>query len=75
MAISFFRILRFEEQELRDDQCCHAVLDRTGNEDDALFQKTREYIESTLATIGLLDHHRDQIHVRVDRIAHRQTFQ
>jgi hypothetical protein len=33
------RILGFEEQKLRDRQRRHAVLDRAGHEDDALFQR------------------------------------
>ena len=55
------RILRFEEQELRDDNRGHHILDHAGHEDDALFQKPRIDIEGALAAVRLLDDHRDKL--------------
>ena len=64
------RIFRLEEQELRDGQRRHAVFDRTGHEDDALFQQPRENVVGAFAAVGLLDHHRDEVHVGFNGIAH-----
>jgi hypothetical protein len=64
------RILGFEEQQLRDDQRRHAVLDRTGQEDDALLQQARENVVSAFTAVGLLDHHRNKVHVGFNGIAH-----
>ncbi len=66
-----FRVFRFEEQKLRDDQRGHIVLDHAGNEDDALLEQARINIKGPLAPIGLLNHHRhEQVHVCIDRISH-----
>jgi len=71
----FFGVLSFEEQQLSDDQRRHAVFDRPGDENDSLLQEARKNIECSLAAIGLLDHHRHEIHVCPNRIAHRSTSQ
>ena len=60
----------FQEQKLRDNQRRHAVFDRTGHEDDALFEKTRENVVGAFTAVGLLDHHRHEVHVSFNGIAH-----
>jgi len=71
---SFFRIVRLEEQELGDDQGGHAVLDRPGDEDDPLLEQPRVDVIGPLATVGLFDHHGDEVlHVEIYRVAHRFT--
>jgi hypothetical protein len=70
-----FRILGFQEQQLRDNQCGHAVFDRSGDEDDALLQKSRIDVVGVLAAIGLLDHHWDElVLVGIVRISHVASF-
>ncbi len=56
------RIFRLQEQQLRDDQVRHVVLDRTHDEDHALLQQPRIDVISTFAASGLLDDHGDEIH-------------
>src|SRR4051794_1190696 len=46
--------------QLRDDQVRDLVVDRGAEEDDPLIEQTRVDVERTLATRGLLDHHRNQ---------------
>src|SRR6516164_5177716 len=51
------------------------VVDRAGNEDDALLQKPRIDVVGALATIGLLDHHRNElVLVGIARISHVASF-
>jgi hypothetical protein len=69
----FFRVFRFKKKKLRDHQRRHAVVDAAGDENDPLFQQAREDVVCALAAVGLLDHHRNEIHVGSDRIAHRMT--
>jgi len=38
MAISFFRVLRFQEQKLHANRRGHPILDRADHEDDPLLQ-------------------------------------
>src|SRR5215831_3678380 len=59
----------------RDNQCSHVVVDRAGDEDDALLQKPRIDVVGALATIGLLDHHWDElVLVGIARISHVASF-
>src|SRR6476469_8080182 len=44
----FLRIVCFQEQELGDHEGRHHILDRTGDEDDALLQQTREDVVGAL---------------------------
>src|SRR4029450_8539486 len=70
----FLRIVCFQEQELGDHEGRHHILDRTGDEDDALLQQTREDVVGALAPVGLLDHHGDKgIHVDINGVAHGST--
>jgi hypothetical protein len=47
----FLRIVCFQEQELGDHEGRHHILDRTGDEDDALLQQTREDVVGALAPL------------------------
>jgi hypothetical protein len=49
------RIFRFEEQELRDDQRGHIVLDLAGDENDPFAQQARENVEAAFAATRLFD--------------------
>src|SRR5262249_18923524 len=70
----FLRIVCFQEQELGDHEGRHHILDRTGDEDDALLQQTREDVVGALAPVGLLDHHGDKgIYVDINGVAHGST--
>src|SRR5207247_4367502 len=70
----FLRIVCFQEQELGDHEGRHHILDRTGDEDDALLQQTREDVVGALAPAGLLDHHGDKgINVGINGVAHGST--
>jgi len=70
----FLRIVCFQEQELGDHEGRHHILDRTGDEDDALLQQAREDVVGALAPVGLLDHHGDKgIHVDINGVAHGST--
>jgi hypothetical protein len=63
-------VLRLQKQHLRHHQRRHAVLDRTGDEDDALLQEARKNVVGPFAAVGLLDHHGHQVlHVGVDGIS------
>jgi hypothetical protein len=70
------RVLGLQEEELRDHQVRHVVLDRTDEEDDALLEQARIDVERTLAARRLLDDDRHQaqprgLPIRTDRrIAH-----
>ncbi len=64
------RIISFEKQQLRDHQGRHAVLDGSGHEDDALFQQAGKNVVGPFAAVGLLNHHRHELHVGFHRIAH-----
>src|SRR5207247_3243047 len=67
----FLGIVGLEKEQLRDHQGGDAVFHRAGDEDDALLEQPRIDVVGALATIGLLDHHRDEIiHVGIDRISH-----
>ena len=55
-------VLGLEEQHLRDDQVGDRVVDRRADEDDAVLQQAREDVVGALAAVGLLDHHRHQLH-------------
>ena len=59
---------------MRADERGRVVIDRTGDEDQALFQEARENIKGALASAGLLDNCRDQIHISRARIKHGITF-
>ncbi len=50
-------------QQLGDDQIRDLVVDRRAEEDDALVEQPAVDVELALAACGLLDHHRDQLHV------------
>src|SRR5258707_12654574 len=59
---------------LRPNSRSSDILDRTGDEDDALLQQTREDVVGALAPAGLLDHHGDKgIHVDINGVAHGST--
>ena len=69
------RSLGLQEQELRHHQGRHPVLDRTGDEDDALLEEPRIDVVGPLAADGLLDHHGDDVvHVRIAGISHLGSF-
>ena len=54
------RILRFEEQHLRDDEVGRRLVDGPDQEHDAFLQQARVDVVRALAASALLDHHRDQ---------------
>src|SRR5690606_31170513 len=54
------RVLRFQEQQLRDDQIRHVVVDGAADKDDAVLQQPRVYIIRALSPVGLLHDHRYQ---------------
>ncbi|MCY1453231.1 hypothetical protein D3C76_1418090 [compost metagenome] len=54
------RVLGLKEQQLGNHQVGHVVLDLADQENHPLFQQARIDIVGTLATGGLLDHHRHQ---------------
>src|SRR5260221_6515098 len=67
-------IVCFQEQELGDHEGRHHILDRTGDEDDALLQQTREDVVGALAPVGLLNDQGDTgIHVDIKGVAHGST--
>ena len=72
------RVLAFQEQQLGADQRCHAIIDLTGQEDNAFLQQARIDVVRPLATRGLLDHHRHEvIGIDLKRISithHLRTF-
>ena len=53
-------ILGFQEQQLRDDQVRHVILNRTDDKDHPLFQEPRVNVKGALPARRLLDHHRHQ---------------
>jgi hypothetical protein len=53
-------VLALEEQQLRDDQVRHRVVDRPDEEDHALLEQARVDVVGALAAPRLLDHHRDE---------------
>ena len=55
------RILGLEEQQLRNHEVRHVILDRTDDEYDPLLEQPGVDIVRPLAARGLLDDHRDQI--------------
>lgn len=62
------RIFAFQEQQLRDHQVRHLVVDGTDHEDDAFLEQARVNIVRTLAATALFDHHRHQAeHFSVQR--------
>ena len=65
----FVGILRFKEEELRDDDVRNVVVDRPADENDTVFQEARINIIRTLPTIRPLDHHGNiTVHVAVHEI-------
>src|SRR3954462_14475893 len=54
------RILRFEEQELGDDQVREVVFDRVAQKDDPLAQEARVDVVGALPPAGGLDDHGDE---------------
>ena len=50
------RIVGLEEEQLRDDDVGHVVVDLTPQEDHAVAQQPRIDVEEALATLVLLDH-------------------
>jgi ferredoxin len=54
------RILGLQEQQLRDDQVGHVVLDRTHEEDHPLLEQARVDVVGAFAAGSLLDHHRHE---------------
>ena len=71
----FLRVLGLEKQKLHADRCRHVVLDRTGDEDDALLQQARRQVVAALAARRLFDHHGpERVRHGVDRIAHCFVF-
>src|SRR3990172_1160685 len=56
------RVLRLEEQELRDHEVGDVVLDRAADEDDPVLQEPGVDVVGALAAAGLLDHHGNQVH-------------
>src|SRR5262249_19573954 len=64
-------ILGFQIEQLGADQARDRVVDGPDQEDDALLQQQRVDIISSLAAVGLLDHHWHQrVHVRLERDLH-----
>ena len=51
----FFRIFRFEKQQLSDDEVGEDIVDRSAQENDAVFQESRIDIVGPFAPIGLLN--------------------
>lgn len=54
------RVLGLEEEELGDDDVGGVVGDGAVDADDALFQEAGKDVVSSLASGGVLDHHRYQ---------------
>jgi hypothetical protein len=69
------RILRFEEEKLRDHEVRDLVVHRAAQEDDAVAQQARVDVEGALAALALLDHVRDQGHaaLRPDKVTDPAT--
>ena len=61
----FIGIFALQEEELRDDEGGHPVVDRSVDEDDAFFEEPRVDVVRALSARALLDDHRYQMsHVR-----------
>ena len=60
-----FRIFRFQEQQLGDDQIGDLVVNRSAQKDDVLFQQPGIDVVRAFPTGGLFDHHGDK-----DRVSH-----
>src|SRR5688572_25153794 len=58
----FFGVLRFEEEELGDDQVGNVIVDRLAEEDDVVLQEARVNVVGSLAARGLLHDHGDEHH-------------
>ena len=56
------RVLRFQEQQLGDDQVGHHIVHTRPQEDDAVLEEPGIDIVGPLAPVGLFDHHRYQCH-------------
>src|SRR5437667_382814 len=54
-SLSFLRIVRVEEQQLRDDDVGDLVVDRRPEEHDAIHQEPAEDVVGALAPAGALD--------------------
>src|ERR1700716_1107500 len=71
----FLGILGLEKQELRDDERRHAVIDWTGEKNNALLQHPRIDVVGPLPAGGLLDHGGDQVaQIGFARIFHLGSF-
>ena len=71
MEISFFGFSASRNSSCAQIERRHVVLDRPGDEDDALLQQPRIDVVGALAAVGLLDDHRhEQVHIGVDRVSH-----
>ena len=46
------------------------ILDRTGDENDALLEKARINVVCAFTAVGLLHNHGNQIHCKINRIRH-----
>ena len=51
-----FRILRFEKQELCNDEICDLIIDWLPKKDDSVFQEARVDIIGPLASVRMFDH-------------------
>ena len=54
------RVLRLEEEHLRDHQARHVVVDRAAEEDDVVLEQARIDVVGALNAVRLLHHHRNQ---------------
>src|SRR4029077_5963192 len=55
------RVFGLKEEELGDDEVGDLVVDRSPDENDALFEESRVDVEGTLTAACVLDHHRDEV--------------
>jgi hypothetical protein len=55
------RVLGFEIEELGGDQAGDGVVERAGQEDDAVLEQPGKYVVGTLPSARLVNHYRDQI--------------
>ena len=66
----FFRIFRFQKQELGTDQGRHPVINGSVQKDNPLTQQARKDVEGALAPARLLDDHGNEVHHRGLGIKH-----
>ena len=55
-------LFRFEEEQLRNHQRCHLVVDSGAEEDHIVLEKPRVNVIGAFTTARLLDYHRNQHH-------------